>query len=142
MHQWRDFPDLACDGFVAWAFENELGIEADPFVPEDLPVRVDMAGMDEVWRATRRTFPGRDRDGKPADMETEDHWDERGPEHVQALMLAITSSGKWPFSPLVLLKGEMVDGRHCAFAARLLGLKHVPVILLEQYLQRGIPNGE
>ena len=130
---WNAFPELSRDGFVAEAL-YEVGIDADPYVPKDLAVEVKDLPMSTVWRSLRKTFPGRDgRDG-PEDMEAENHWDERGPAHVQDLVKYMKSRGsRWAFEPVVIDRQGLVDGRHRLFAARLLGIKKVPVIDVEQY---------
>jgi GNAT superfamily N-acetyltransferase len=160
-------------------------------VPPDRRLVVEARSMDDVWREARRWWPGPDHaDGKPIDMDTENHWDYRGPAHVLGIAQNLRLRGLNPrqgpaavlqrwmgpspaveydwsalfeyeagggppeatweghsslapkarrvpgrdpgIPPLNFYGAEFVDGRHRAFAARVVGLRWVPVLDLAQ----------
>jgi len=78
-----DMRQLVEDGLhehlgMPWADIEEL-MAADPLL------HVELRPMDELWAEVRRSFPGADHWGIPVDLWTEEHWDYRGPPHVEQL---------------------------------------------------------
>ena len=56
--------------------EADILIQANPIIP------ITMQPMRLLWPKVRRSFPGIDSRGAPANLWTEEHWDHRGPPHV------------------------------------------------------------
>ena len=59
--------------------EAERLIESNPVAP------IKMQSMNQVWPKIRKSFPGVDHRGAPADLWRESRWDHRGPPHVVQL---------------------------------------------------------
>jgi hypothetical protein len=74
-----DMRDIVREGLFSLgmgSLKADMMMEANPILP------ITMQPMDLLWPRVRRSFPGVDRQGLPADLWTEDHWDYRGPPHV------------------------------------------------------------
>ena len=59
--------------------------EAEDLMKAEPPLHVELRALDGVWPEIRRSFKGRDRAGVPIDLWAEEHWDYRGPPHVEQL---------------------------------------------------------
>lgn len=59
--------------------------ESQRLIKKNPILRIKMQPMDLLWSKVRHSFPGSDLQGAPADLWTEEHWDERGPPHVAQL---------------------------------------------------------
>ena len=86
-HRLSDLPYDMRD--IVWGGICGLGIdpdEADILIQANPILPITIQPMRLLWPKVRRSFPGvDDLRGVPADLWTEEHWDDRGPPHVRRL---------------------------------------------------------
>jgi hypothetical protein len=85
-HRLNDLPDDMRDILLAGLYELGLNDgKAEDLAQTNPILPITMQPMHLLWPKVRKSFPGVDRQGVPADLWTEDHWDDRGPPHVMQL---------------------------------------------------------
>lgn len=113
---WSDIDevsDMEANDAITEEISDGLGI-GERRIPSDTRLKVTAARVSDLFAELRKSYPGDDDDlGRPVDIWSQDHWDYRGPPHVNefASFMKLLVPPEFRSNPSAIMKAFLKSGR-------------------------------